>query len=129
MWVLPQGRCEVSPVREQGTVRAMAIGVPLSDRLDLMRAMLVAASGLAAGLNMTLFDPALLKAVGASDEEAVTARYLDMARYAGEFQGDSGALLASYGAAEPEGLKPATKVMLGLIGLVTAAFWLLDALS
>ncbi len=55
-------------------------------------------------------------------------QYFRTAQYAGRYAGVSEAVIASYGAAEPEGLKPGTKVMLAIFAFLAGLYFLADKL-
>ena len=78
---------------------------------------------LAQATGTRLFDPQLCRDVGAKDEGLVADQFLRTARYAGEMMGVPEAVGASF-AAPDDGLKPGTKVVLGLFA-VGAALWFL----
>lgn len=120
LWRLPHGEVEVRPLLEGGRAIATEAKVPLLASLDLIREVVQNGTELAKGAGCTLFDPQLMRAVTPHDEGAVADHYLRTARYAGEMAGVSEAI----GIGQPppdEGLKPGTKVFLG----ITAFFVLL----
>jgi hypothetical protein len=116
-WKLEQGDVEVSPVREGEGVIATAIKVPLSDKHDLIRAAVVAAAQVADETGTRVIDPQLADTVAERDAERVAEQYGRTARYAGEMLGVPEAIAASFGPPPETGLKPTTKVILGLLGI------------
>lgn len=128
MWVLPQGEVEVRRLAEGGQLVATELKVPLAERTDLVRSVVVEAAAIAQQLGLKLVDPQLAKQVGAADEGGVADSYLRVAKFAGQYAGVSEAVVASYGAAEPYGLKPGTKVLLGLIGFFVLLYLIADRL-
>jgi hypothetical protein len=115
LWRLKHGDVEVRRLNENGRAVATELKVPLSDKTELIRELVVEAVQLAGEAGLKVVDPALSKTLTANDDGLVADQYFRTARYAGEYLGVSEAVLASYGAHEPEGLKPGTKVLLGLI--------------
>lgn len=116
---------ECSRLVEAGAAVAMVLGVPLSEKLDPVRALVLEGIALAEALQLRLVDPQLAKDVGLADEGRIADQYLRTAQYAGRYAGVSEAVAASFGPIEPEaGLKPGTKALLG-IAAVLAALWLI----
>lgn len=128
LWRLPSGDVEVRGLVEQGTPRATELRVPLSHRDELVRELLPAALEVAQAARVRLFDPQLCRALTAADQGALLAQYERLARYAGQYGGESSAVLIGF--QEPEGgLRPGTKVALALGALLLLALWLLHRLT
>lgn len=128
VWRLRHGEVEARRVLENGRPVATELKVPLSDRTELIRELVAEVVALASEAGVRAVDPALAKTLSASDDGLVADSYFRTARYAGQYAGVSSAVVASYGAHEPEGLKPGTKVLLGLAGLVLFVYLLIDRL-
>ncbi|MBX5482309.1 MAG: hypothetical protein IRZ16_10810 [Myxococcaceae bacterium] len=127
VWKLKAGEVEVRAVVEGGTTVATELRVPLSDKLDLIRELVQQGAALAEEAGARLYDPQLSRTLGAQDDGVVANSFLATARYAGEMMGVPEAVFASFGPPET-GLKPGTKVALGLIGLVAVVWFVVDAL-
>ncbi len=127
-WALKHGEVEVGQVVEGGRTVATELKVPLSDRLDLVRELVVAASALAGEVGVMLCDPQLARAVAARDEGLVADQFLRTAKYAGEMMGVSEAVAASYSTEDVGALKPGTKVLLGLIAVLVVMYLVVDRL-
>jgi hypothetical protein len=117
-WRLKSGEVELRPMREAGKPVGAELHVPLSDKLELIREAVVEGVVLAEQAGLRLVDPQLGKVLAASDEGLVADQYFKTAKYAGEMLGVSEALYASIPPPQ-EGLKPGTKVLLGIIGFIT----------
>lgn len=116
-WQLKSGDVELGDVLEGGKQVATEVRIPLLGTQDLVREALVECAELAREANVRLFDPQLMRPVGAADEGAVGDQYLRTARYAGEMMGDSDALAAAVPPPDDRLLTPGAKVILGLMGL------------
>ncbi len=123
VWTLPAGEVEVRRLLEGAQARACELRIPLSEKLDLVRALVVESAELAQQTGTRLMDPQLGRDIGPKDEGVVAEQFLRTARYAGEMMGLPEAVAASF-APPDEGLKPGTKVALGLLA-VGAFVWLL----
>jgi hypothetical protein len=123
LWRLKAGEVEVRRLVEGGAELACVLRVPLSDKLDLVRELVVEGSTVAQEAGARLYDPQLSRTLNASDEGLVADQFLRTARYAGEMMGLPEAVGASF-AVPDEGLKPGTKVLLGLLA-VGALLWVL----
>lgn len=128
-WRLKSGEAEVRPLLENGKQVAIELRLPLTDRLELVRELVAAASEVASLAQVALVDLQLNRAVTARDVELVAARYAESARYAGEMLGVPEAIPASFAAPVETGLKPGTKVFLTLAGLFLLALFLVDLLA
>ena len=117
-WRLKGGDVEVRTLIEGGKPIATELKVPLSDRLDLIRELVVEGVALAEGQGLRVVDPQLAKSITLNDEGLVADQYFRTAQYAGRYAGVSEAVIASFGAAEPEGLKPGVKVLLAIIAFL-----------
>ena len=126
-WTLKHGAVEVRPLREAGEVRATELRIPLSDKLDLVRELVVEASSVAEEARVKLYDPQLSRTIGPKDDGLVAEQYFATAKYAGEMVGLSEAVGASF-APPREGLKPGTKVLIGIIGGLIALYLLVERL-
>jgi hypothetical protein len=116
-WQLKSGDVELGEVFEGGQQVATEVRIPLRGTLDLLHEALGECAEIAREAKVRLFDPQLMRLVGATDEGAVGDQYLRTARYAGEMMGDSGALEASIPPPDDRLLTPGAKVLLGLMGL------------
>lgn len=114
IWRLKNGDVEVRRLLENGVPMATELKVELTDKTELIRELVAEVVQLANDAGVRAVDPALSKTLHGNDDGLVADSYLRAARYAGEYLGVSSAVLASYGSAEPEGMKPGTKVMLGI---------------
>ena len=114
LWRLKNGEVEVRRLLENGVPCATELKVQLTDKTDLIRELVVEGVQLATDAGLRLVDPSLSKTLNANDEGLVADSYFRTARYAGEYLGVSSAVMASWGSQEPEGLKPGTKIMLGI---------------
>ena len=126
MWRLKNGDVEVRRLAEGGVVVATELKVTLSDKTDLIGELVREAVVLAGEAGLRVVDPSLAKTLSEKDDGLVTDNYLRTARYAGEYMGVSEAVVASYGPAEETGLKPGTKVLLGLIAFFFLLYLLVD---
>lgn len=127
VWKLKAGDVEVAPLMEAGQQVACELRIPLSDRDDLVREVLVEARALANESGTALHDPQLMKHVGAGDEPRIVEQYAATARYAGEMMGVPEAVAASFDVPD-RGLKPGTKILLALVGLGVLAWMAFEAL-
>ena len=127
LWRLQHGEVEVCPLVEAGRRIGTELRAPLQSGLDLIRELVVEGAAVAQEAGGRLVDPQLGRWISAADEGAVADQYFQTARYAGEMAGVSEAV----GVGMPEvqaGLKPGTKVLLGLAALLALALWLFDRL-
>jgi hypothetical protein len=127
IWRLKAGDVELRPLLDGGKRVGTEVRVPLSDRLELIREAVLEGVVLAEQSGLRLVDPQLSRVLTAKDEGAVADQYFRTAKYAGEMLGVSEALYASI-PPHPEGLKPGTKVLLGIIGLFALIFIVLELL-
>ncbi|MHB8878079.1 MAG: hypothetical protein ACYC8T_30650 [Myxococcaceae bacterium] len=127
-WRLKAGEVEVRLLIEGGRSVATELRVPLSEKLDLVRELVVEGAAVAAQAGALLFDPQLTKGLSANDEGLVAEQFLRTAKYAGEMMGLPEAVGASYSGDDPTALKPGTKVLLGLVGLLVALYLLVDVI-
>lgn len=114
LWRLKHGEVETRRLLENGVPIATELKVELSDKTELVRELVGEAVTLANEAGVRVVDPQLSKTLAATDDGLVADSYFRTARYAGEYLGVSSAVMASWGQAEPEGLKPGTKVLLGI---------------
>ena len=121
-WRLKSGDVTVRTLIEGGKPIATERKVPRSDRLDLIRELGVEGRALAAAQGVRLVDPLLAKTLTLNDEGLVADQYFRTAQYAGRYAGVSEAVIASFGSAEPEGLKPGTKVLLAIIAFLIGLY-------
>lgn len=125
LWRLKHGEVEVRPLIEGGRPIATELRVPLTGNLDFIREAVVEGVTLARNAEAALFDPQLTKRLSAGDDGLVADQYLRTARYAGEMAGVSEAI----GVGQPvleEGMKPGTKVLLGIGALFLLLYWISD---
>jgi hypothetical protein len=125
VWRLKHGDVEVRPLKENGVVVATELKVTLSDKTELIRELVVEGVALAGEAGVRLVDPSLAKTVSLSDEASIAEQFLRTARYAGEYMGVSTAVIASYGTEDP-GMKPGTKVLLGIAAFFVVIFLLVE---
>jgi hypothetical protein len=128
VWRLKAGEIEVRQLVEGGKLLATELRAPLSDKLDLIRELVVEGAALAAEAKVRLFDPQISKTLTASDEGLVADQYLRTAKYAGEMLGVSEAVNASFSGPDAGTLKPGTKVLLGLGAFLLVLYLLADNL-
>lgn len=127
-WRLQRGDVELRPLVEGGQRIATELRIPLGGDGEFVRDVVTEAAAIARESETRLFDPQLAREVGEGDGAAVADQYLRTARYAGEMAGVSEAIGVGMPATE-DGLKPGTKVFLGLIGFFAVVFALLEALG
>jgi hypothetical protein len=128
LWQLKHGEVEARRVLENGVAVATELKVVLSDKTELIRELVHEAVTLAQDAGVRAVDPSLSKTLNAGDDGLVADSYFRTARYAGEYLGVSSAVLASYGAAEPDGMKPGTKVLLGVGAFFIVVYLIIDRL-
>ncbi|HEX8825289.1 MAG TPA: hypothetical protein VF794_35575 [Archangium sp.] len=104
---------------------ATEVRVPLSDRTDLVREVVVQVGELAKEAEVRLFDPQLGRALSALDGSAVAEQYERTARYAGEMLGLAGAMPIST-ATESQGFQPTSKFFFGVIGVFVLLYLLVN---
>ncbi len=130
LWRLKSGDLEIRPLSEGGVVIATELRAPLSDKLELIREAVLETVALAAAAGeYRVVDPQLNKSLTVADEGNVVSQFQRTAEYAGQYAGVSSAVVASFGAAEPEGMRPGTKVLLGLAVFFIALYLAVDALN
>lgn len=128
-WRLKSGDVQVRLLVEGGKPVATELRLELSDRLDLVRELVVEGVALAEAAEARLIDPQLSKTLTINDEGLVADQYLRTAQYAGQYAGVSTAVIASYGSAGAEdGLKPGTKVLLAIIAFFTVVYLIVEKL-
>lgn len=127
-WRLKGGDVQVRLLLEGGKPIATELRVELSDKLDTIRELVVEGVAVAEAANARLVDPQLTKTLTANDEGLVADQYLRTAQYAGQYAGVSTAVIASYGAAEEEGMKAGTKVLLAIIGFFAVVYFVVEKL-
>ncbi len=125
-WRLKAGDVQVRLLIEGGKPIATELRVELSDKLDLIREVVVEAVALATLAEARLVDPQLSKSLVATDDGLVADQYLRTAQYAGKYAGVSTAVLASYGTAENEGMSASTKVLLAIIAFFVAMYLVVE---
>lgn len=129
-WRLKAGDVQVRLLIEGGKPIATELRVELSDKLELIRELVLEGVTLSALADARLVDPQLSKSLITADEGLVADQYLRTAQYAGQYAGVSSAVLASYGTAEEEaGMKAGTKVLLAIIGFFVAMYLVIDRLT
>lgn len=127
LWHLEAGDLEIVPLIEGGVLVATSLGVPLSDKLELIRAAVVEGAALASEAELKLYDPQLSRTLGAQDEGLVADQFLRTARYAGEMMGVPEAVYASFPPPE-QGLKSGTRVLLGIVGFLVVLYLVVERL-
>lgn len=125
IWKLKAGEIEVLPLKEAGAIMATELRAPLSDKLELIRELVVEGAALAEEAGVRLYDPQLSRTITANDEGLVADQYFRTARYAGEMMGVPEAVAASF-APPDEGMKAGTKVVLAIVGLLVFVWFLFD---
>ena len=126
-WRLKAGDVQVRLLIEGGKPIATELRVELSDRLDTIRELVVEGCAIAETISARIVDPQLSKNLTAKDEGLVADQYLRTAQYAGQYAGVSTAVIASYGAApDDEGMKPGTKVLLGIVAFCAIIYFLVE---
>ncbi|MGE6763177.1 hypothetical protein ACQKGO_34515 [Corallococcus interemptor] len=80
-WDLGVGTVEVLPLHDGKRVVGTELRVPLEDREELIREVLVEAAGLAHKAQLRLFDPQLGEALSGSATERVVEQYLRTEHY------------------------------------------------
>ncbi len=103
-------------LQENGVTVATELKVPLSDKASFASSSgprAVTTSYQRSRRSARSF--ALSKTVTLADEALIAEQYFRTAQYAGQYGGVSEAVIAGYGANEPEGLKTGTKVLLGIV--------------
>jgi hypothetical protein len=131
VWHLRGGDVEVGVLREGGHVVATELRVPLSDRPDLVREVVVEAAALAAAAGARLVDPQLGRSLSATDDGMVVDQYMRTAWYAGHVAGMSGAsgLPASPAASsEPRSFLPSGRLFFIAIGVLFILYLFVDSL-
>jgi hypothetical protein len=115
-WRLKHGDVQVRALIEGGKPIATELRVELSDRLELIRAVVLEGCAVAEAAGARLVDPQLAKTLTTNDEGLVADQYFRTAQFAGQYSGVSTAVLAGYGKVDDDvGIKPGTKVMLALV--------------
>ena len=128
-WRLKAGDVQVRLLVEGGKPIATELRLELSDKLDLIRELVVEAVAVAAQAGARLVDPQLSRTLIAADEGLVADQYLRTAQYAGQYAGVSTAVLASFGSPDSdEGMKPGTKVLLAIVGFFAALYLVVEKL-
>jgi hypothetical protein len=124
-WRLKPGDVQVRALVEGGKVIATELRLDLSDKLELIRAVVLEGVPLAEECGGRLVDPQLAKTLTISDEGLVADQYLRTAQYAGQYAGVSTAVLASFGQVDSdEGIKPGTKVLFAIIAFLAAIYFI-----
>ena len=122
-WRLKEGDVQVRALIEGGKPIATELRIELTDRLELIRQVVIDGAALAEASGGRLVDPQLAKTLSASDEGLVADQYFRTAQYAGQYAGVSTAVLAGYGQVDSEpGMKSGTKVLLSIIGFLLALY-------
>jgi hypothetical protein len=126
-WRLKGGDVQVRLLIEGGKPIATELRVELSDKLELIRELVIEGVAVATQAEARLVDPQLSKTLIANDEGLVADQYLRTAQYAGQYAGVSSAVLASYGTGEQdEGLKAGTKVLLAIVGFFVVMYLVIE---
>lgn len=129
LWRLKHGDVEVRRLLENGVPIAFELKIDLSDKTDLVRELLLEAVQLATDADARAVDPNLAKTLTANDEGLVADSFFRTAKYAGEYAGVSSAVMASYGSAEPEGMKKGTRLLLIGAGVVVFLYLLIQQVT
>lgn len=89
---LPQGKVDLAPLLEEGTVTGLDVRVPFRDTTELLDAVIKVLIDAAAVSEAKLTDPQRGAVLTLANFSATHDEYLRMARYAGEYGGVSEAL-------------------------------------
>lgn len=127
VWKLKSGEVELRALVEGGVTVATELRMPLSDKTDLVRELVPAAAEVAKEAGVRLYDPQLSRTLTGTEDGLVSDQFLATARYAGEMMGVPEAVYASFSPPQA-GMKPGTKVVLGLAGLIFVVWLLVDRL-
>jgi len=128
-WRLKHGDVQVRLLIEAGKPIATELRVELSDKLDLIRELVVEGVALAAIAGARVVDPQLSKTLIATDDGLVADQYLRTAQYAGQYAGVSSAVIASYGRVEEdEEWKPSTKLTIAVVVFFAAIYLFIEKL-
>lgn len=124
-WKVGRATVDVHPLKEAGELKAMELRLQLTEDLEPIRELVREGAALAADAGVKLYDPQLSRTLSANDEGLVADQYQRTAKYAGEMMGVPEAVIASFAPAE-EGLKPGTKVLLGLAAFFVVLYLVFD---
>lgn len=127
LWKLKNGDVEVKPLREGGQLLATEIQVPLSERSELIREVVLESLLLATEAKLKVFDPQLARPLVPADDTAVADQYLKTAKYAGGVMGVSEAVGAAFTPAK-EGFTPTTKMVVIALGALVILYIIMNSL-
>lgn len=120
-WKLPDGEVTLEPLSEEGKVKGLDVRVPMLDKTGLLEEVVRVLAEVAAACDGRLTDPQRGAEAGAGSMALITEEYLRMARYAGEYGGEGGALGLSTWAQPPE--ESSAGKWLLLIAVFAVALW------
>ncbi|MFY2560792.1 hypothetical protein ACN469_24520 [Corallococcus terminator] len=132
LWHFQNGDVEVGVLREGGRVVATELRIPLAERSDLVREVVVEAARLASKAGARLVDPQLGRSLVASDEGMVADQYMRTVRYAGGSSGASetmgSATYTPLTTEGPRGFQPGAKFFLIAIGAFVFLYMLVSSM-
>lgn len=122
-WKLPAGEVSVSVLIEEGAPRGLDVRVPMKDTTTLVEEVARELVELAEATKGRVTDPQRGATVSLTNFAAMVDEYLRVARYAGEYGADSGAIgLTSY--AKPLDDDSTSLRWLLAVGVFIAAIWI-----
>lgn len=101
-WKLPDGEVVIEPLSEDGKVKGIDVRVPMHDKTNLLEEVVKQLAEVAVACEARLTDPQRGSEAGVGSLPSISEEYLRMARYAGEYGGESAALGLSTWAQPPE---------------------------
>lgn len=120
-WKLPDGEVIIEPLLEEGQVKGLDVRVPMLDKTSLVEDVVRALAEIAEANAGRVSDPQRGAEAAGSSMALITEEYLRMARYAGEYGGEGGALGLSTWAQPPE--ESSTGKWLMLLAVFVVALW------
>lgn len=122
-WKLTAGEVSISVLFEEGAARGLDVRVPMKDTTTLVETVAKELLEVAELTQGRVTDPQRGAEVSLTNLAAMVDEYLRVARYAGEYSGDSGAIgLTSY--ARPVDDDSASLRWLLALGVFLAAVWI-----
>ncbi|MBM7114337.1 hypothetical protein I3V78_12320 [Archangium primigenium] len=125
LWRLNHGEVEVHPLREGGQWIATEIRVPLVDRTELVREVLVEGAALSEQAQVRFFDPQLGRELTRREDEAVADQYKRTVRYASDTLGMVDAMPLPT-PQEKQGFEPTTRFFVGVIAFFVVLYLLVN---
>lgn len=121
-WRLPKGEVEVSPLTEGGACVGLEVKVPLSDRTDLLEAVVRALADVVEQGPVRAVDPQRSAEASVTGLASMTDEFFRLARHAGEYHGVSEAVgLTSY-AQPPETFSTTSRLLGALLAFLVALY-------